>query len=342
MKTKITIIMTLVAALLLSIAAYAKGEINDEVNEPDAVSFQAYMDANTKEELLKRHQIFRIVLNEYRDGVIGETLHYYLDNDYAAWKFDYGVNWLNGHEYTMDSYIDGDTPYYVTYLSKQAEYHDEILNWARGNEFLCLTEPDRIVETIDNGGGTFSGVIEFNDPEKVKNNIAENAPDLPDDLEYEEGMAIRYNYIFSTETKDLLEYDTFLVIAGKEPVLLNVATFFYDGETYDPFEKGEPFAAYRAAMDDPLIAGEHTLLNCGIDQMDVAHPTIQVAQRRQLEAAADRRVVLPRFFCCLADEFVEVYDVQKSHLIGHASRVSFSSGDIDIVNQREKTRFPSI
>lgn len=251
MKTKITIIMTLVAALLLSIAAYAKGEINDEVNEPDAVSFQAYVDANTKEELLKRHQIFRIVLNEYRDGVIGETLHYYLDNDYAAWNFDYGVNWLNGHEYTLDSYIDGDTPYYVTYLSKQAEYHDEILDWARGNEFLCLTEPDRIVETIDNGGGTFSGVIEFNDPEKVKNNIAENAPDLPDDLEYEEGMAIRYNYIFSTETKDLLEYDTFLVIAGKEPVLLNVATFFYDGETYDPFEKGEPFAAYSAAMDDP-------------------------------------------------------------------------------------------
>lgn len=248
MKTRIALVLAALMALLMcTLAACAK----NETKEPDSEGLKAYMDANAKKELWKRHQIFRIDFNEYRGEEIAESLNYYLDDDYALWDFSYGVQWLDGHDFTVDSDLDGETPYYTCYLADTQAYYEEMLDWAKANEFLDLTEIDRVLETVDDGKGTFAGLIEFSDPEKVKQIIEDNAPDLPDDLEYEEGMAIRYKYTFSTETNDLLRYDTFLVKAGEEPILLNVATFSYDGEPRDPFAEGEPFADYRAAMEDP-------------------------------------------------------------------------------------------
>lgn len=249
MKKRIALFLAVLMALLLcTLAACTK----DEVKAPDPETLKTYMDANTKEALWKRHQIFRCDFIEYREEEIFETLNYYLDSDYALWDFSRGEKWLYGRDVSLDLFLEGETKQFYAYLSDTDELIEKWLDEVKANEFLELIEADRVVETVDEGDGKFVGVLEFTDPAKIKQVIEENAPDLPEDLEYEEGMAIRYRYTFSTETKDLLGYETILVKAGEEPTVLNAATFFYDGERLDPFAEGELFSDYRAAVEDPV------------------------------------------------------------------------------------------
>ena len=73
-----------------------------------------------------------------------------------------------------------------------------------------------------------------------------------DGTKYEEGMRIRYSYIFDKDTKELLQIDSTLFFPDDSTRDLGPIKYSYNVEFQDPFEMEENWEYVTAAKDQTL------------------------------------------------------------------------------------------
>ncbi len=220
-----------------------------EAAEPDAETFKALVAANTGSAILSRHASFGIERSTFRGGdeILTETS--YRDADTYFWGYSNGRAmlrkadlWVNREE------NDGDFSYVETIFDSD-EAAQEAFALALDSAPVLLPETEELLETIDTGDGRFVAATQESDPETIAWSLSQTL--FAGGYEYAEGMTLRYEYTFDTQTQDLLSIHTELTDADGAVLLTQEDSCAYDVEVYDPFAEGEPFAEYEAAARDP-------------------------------------------------------------------------------------------
>lgn len=244
-KLFVAALFVLMTLSLCLVPAFAEAS----VAEPDAETFKALVAANTGSAILSRHASFVIERSTFRGGeeILAETS--YRDADTYFWGFSNGRALLR----KVDLYVnreenDGDFSYVETIFDSE-EATREAFAFALDSAPVLLPETEVLLETVDAGDGRFLAVTRESDPETIAWSLSETL--FAGGYEYAEGMTLRYEYAFDTQTHDLLSIHTELIDADGAVLLTQEDSCAYDVEVYDPFAEGEPFAEYEAAARDP-------------------------------------------------------------------------------------------
>lgn len=218
--------------------------------EPDAATFEALVAANTGSAILSRHASFSTDRSTARDGeeILAETS--YRDADTYFWGFSDGRAMLRQADLWVDRAAKGEgVEAYTETIFDSVEAAQEAFAYALDSASVILPETETLLETVDTGDGRFVAITEESDPATVAWTLSANLP--AGGYEYAEGMTLRYEYTFDTNTRDVLNIRTELTEVEGETLLTQEESFAYDVEAYDPFAQGEPFAEYEAAATDP-------------------------------------------------------------------------------------------
>lgn len=218
--------------------------------EPDAATFEVLVAANTGSAILSRHASFSTDRSTARDGeeILAETS--YRDADTYFWGFSDGRAMLRQADLWVDWAAKGEgVEAYTETIFDSVEAAQEAFAYALDSASVILPETETLLETVDTGDGRFVAITEESDPATVAWTLSANLP--AGGYEYAEGMTLRYEYTFDTNTRDVLNIRTELTEVEGETLLTQEESFAYDVEAYDPFAQGEPFAEYEAAATDP-------------------------------------------------------------------------------------------
>lgn len=237
-----------VQAIREALAAEAGTEAA-EAAEPDAETFKALVAANTGSAILSRHASFGITRSTFRDGEESFTETGYRDADTYFWGFSDGRALLCRADLWVNREAEDGNFSYVETIFDSDEAAQEALAYALDSASVLLPETEALLETSDAGDGRFVAVTRESDPETIAWSLSETLS--AGGYEYAEGMTLRYEYAFDTQTQDLLSLRTELTDADGAVLLTQEASCAYDVEDYDPFAEGEPFAEYEAAATNP-------------------------------------------------------------------------------------------
>ena len=218
--------------------------------EPDAATFEALVAANTGSAILSRHASFSTDRSTARDGeeILAETS--YRDADTYFWGFSDGRAMLRQADLWVDRAAKGEgVEAYTETIFDSVEAAQEAFAYALDSASVILPETETLLETVDAGDGRFVAITEESDPATVAWTLSANLP--AGGYEYAEGMTLRYEYTFDTNTRDVLNIRTELTDAEGVILLTQEESFAYDMEAYDPFAQSEPFAEFEAAATDP-------------------------------------------------------------------------------------------
>ncbi len=238
MKSKSTVI--LIALLALSLCILGGCSKNASTN-PDKAAFDEYRAFNSLERLEK-------------DGVNYKKEYYAIEDSKEVLKST--AYWDCGKLYV--EYDDGAFSYdgnlaFFRFQNDGAASFASLLLGPEGidkfivDDVLLIPEEETLIETTSNK--QFIAVTEISAKEYVEREL-EGYTD--DGTKYEEGMRIRYSYIFDKDTKELLQIDATLFFPDDSTRDLGPIKYSYNVEFQDPFEMEENREYVTAAKDQTL------------------------------------------------------------------------------------------
>lgn len=261
MKFKSTVILIMLLALTLCILG---GCSNNTSTNPDKEAFAEYVAFNSLERLEK-------------DGVNYKKEYYAIEDGKQVLIFS--VYWDSGKLYaeyderTTFSY-DGNLAFYRFQSDGETSYTSLLLG-SEGidklvvDDALLIPEEETLIETTYNK--QFIAVTEISAKEYV---VSEMEGYVGDEIEYEEGMRIRYSYIFDKDTKELLQIDSTLLLPDDSTRDLGSIKYSYNVEFQDPFEREENKEYVAAAKDQTLSRTIKVTYSPGTDDEQTMEYTI--------------------------------------------------------------------
>lgn len=217
--------------------------------KPDAETFKGLVAANTGSAILSRHTSFGIERSTFQGGEKIFTETSYRNADTYFWGFSNGRALLRQADlYVNREEYDGAFSYVETIFDSM-EAIQEAFSYALDSPPVLLPETEALLETVDAGNGRFVAVTQERDPQSIAWSLSENL--FAGGYEYANGMTLRFEYAFDTQTKDLLSIRTELTDANGVLLLTQEDICAYDVKDYDPFAEGEPFAEYETDARDP-------------------------------------------------------------------------------------------
>lgn len=261
MKFKSTVILITLLALTLCILG---GCSNNTSTNPDKEAFAEYVAFNSLERLEK-------------DGVNYKKEYYAIEDGKQVLIFtvywDSGKLYAEYDERTTFSY-DGNLAFYRFQSDGETSYTSLLLG-SEGidklvvDDALLIPEEETLIETISDE--QFIAVTEISAKEYV---VSEMEGYVGDEIEYEEGMRIRYSYIFDEDTKELLQIDSTLLLPDDSTRDLGAIKYSYNVEFQDPFEREENKEYVAAAKDQTLSRTIKVTYGPGTDDEQTMEYTI--------------------------------------------------------------------
>ena len=260
MKLKSTVILITLLALTLCILG---GCSNNTSTNPDKEAFDEYVAFNSLERLEKDGVNYKKEYYAIEDGkqVLRSTA--YWDSGKLYVEYDDGAFSYDGNLAFLRFQTDGASSY--TSLLLGPEGIDKFVV----DDALLIPEEETLIETISDE--QFIAVTELSAKEYVENEI-EGYTD--DGTKYEEGMRIRYSYIFDKDTKELLQIDATLLLPDDSTRDLGPIKYSYNVESQDPFEREENKEYVAAAKDQTLSRTIKVTYGPGTDDEQTMEYTI--------------------------------------------------------------------
>ena len=235
MKLKSTFISIVVLVLALCILG---GCSQNTSTNPDKATFDEYVAFNSLERLEK-------------DGVNYKKEYYAIEDNKQALKstayWDCGKFYV---EYDDGAFLyDGNLAFF-RFQTDGASSYTSLLLGPDGidklvvDDVLLIPEEETLLETSSDK--QFIAVTELSAKEYVEIEIKGYTDD---GTKYEEGMSIRYSYIFDKDSKELLQIDSNLIFPDNSIRNLGPIKYSYNVDFLDPFEKQENKEYVAAAKD---------------------------------------------------------------------------------------------
>lgn len=145
----------------------------------------------------------------------------------------------------------GNNLFFLRYQNNGEVKYEAILIWPEGiNKYILLDplfipEEETLIEAASDK--PFIVVTEIAAKKYVENELKGY---VGDEIEYEEGMRIRYRYTFDKDTKELLEIDATLFYPDDSTRSLGILKYSYGVVFSDPL-KSEDNKDFIAAVEDP-------------------------------------------------------------------------------------------
>lgn len=223
-----------------------------------AETFEKLVAASGGDTILSRHENFEMTRTIFRDEEEILTVTNYRDADVDYWGYSDGSAALRRADVWVDREPGAEGFVYVETIFDTPEALEYSFVYSRDSALITIPEQEKLLETKDAGDGRFVAVTESRDSELIRQILAET--ESVGGYAYVEGMSLRYEYTFDTQSSDLLNIDAFLIDPEGEAHLLLRDTYAYDVNVYDPFAEGEPFAEYEAAATDPELSRTITVV----------------------------------------------------------------------------------
>jgi len=214
-----------------------------------AETFEKLVAASGGDTILSRHENFEMTRTIFRDEEEILTVTNYRDADVDYWGYSDGSAALRRADVWVDREPGDEGFVYVETIFDTLEALEYSFVYSRDSALITIPEQEKLLETKDAGDGRFVAVTESRDSELIRQILAET--ESVGGYAYVEGMSLRYEYTFDTQSSDLLNIDAFLIDPEGEAHLLLRDSYAYDVNVYDPFAGGEPFAEYEAAATAP-------------------------------------------------------------------------------------------
>ena len=163
--------------------------------------------------------------------------------------WDSGKVYVEGNDGMTFSY--GNNLFFLRYQNNGEVKYEAILIWPEGiNKYILLDplfipEEETLIEAASDK--PFIVVTEIAAKKYVENELKGY---VGDEIEYEEGMRIRYRYTFDKDTKELLEIDATLFYPDDSTRSLGILKYSYGVVFSDPL-KSEDNKDFIAAVEDP-------------------------------------------------------------------------------------------
>lgn len=261
MKFKSTVILITLLALTLCILG---GCSNNTSTNPDQEAFAEYVAFNSLERLEKDGVNYKKEYYAIEDGKQVLIFTVYWDSGKLYAEYDEGTTFsYDGNLAFLRFQTDGAISY--TSLLLGPEGIDKFIV----DDALLIPEEETLIETTYNK--QFIAVTEISAKEYV---VSEMEGYVGDEIEYEEGMRIRYSYIFDKDTKELLQIDSTLLLPDDSTRDLGTIKYSYAVEFFDPFEWEENKEYVAAAKDQALSRTIKVTYSPGTDDEQTMEYTI--------------------------------------------------------------------
>ena len=180
----------------------------------------------------------------------------YVEYDDGAFTYDGSLSFLRFQ-------TDGATSYTSLLLGPEG------IDKFSVDDVLLIPEEETLIETAFDK--QFVALTELSAKEYVEREI-EGYTD--DGTKYEEGMRIRYSYIFDKDTKELLQIDSILFFPDDSTRDFRPIKYSYNVEFQDPFEMQENKEYVTAAKDQTLSRTIKVTYGPGTDDEQTMEYTI--------------------------------------------------------------------
>ena len=260
MKSKSTFIS--IAILVFALCILGGCSQNTSTN-PDRATFDEYAAFNSLERLEKDGVSYKKEYYAIEDGkqVLMSTA--YWDSGKLYVEYDDGAFSYDGNLAFFRFQTDGAASY--TSLLLGPEGIDKFIV----DDVLLIPEEETLIETTFEK--QFVAVTEMSAKEYIEIEL-EGYTD--DETKYEEGMRIRYSYIFDKDTKELLQIDSTLFFPDDSTRDLGPIKYSYNVEFQDPFEMEENKEYVTAAKDHTLSRTIKVTYGPGTDDEQTMEYTI--------------------------------------------------------------------
>ena len=239
MKLKSTFISITILVFALCILG---GCSQNTSTNPDKATFDEYVAFNSLERLEKDGVNYKKEYYAIEDNKQVLISTAYWDSGKFYVEYDDGAFLYDGNLAFFRFQTDGASSY--TSLLLGPDGIDKLVV----DDVLLIPEEETLLETSSDK--QFIAVTELSAKEYVEIEI-EGYTD--DGTKYEEGMSIRYSYIFDKDTKELLQIDSNLIFPDDSTRDLGPIKYSYNVEFQDPFER-EDNKEYIAAAKDPALS----------------------------------------------------------------------------------------
>lgn len=213
--------LTVISVVLATAALSACGG----KSAPDAERYHALVKANSFEQLSLRHDsVFLDREMHFSDGSTTFEKHYADANVYYIANEYYGYSALKGSDRYFEYLWDSDDPTY--YLYDSPDYYAEQLSEQR-SVFPLAEDESEVLEATEKDGERFIAYTTIADQDLLKSLYPTDGSGA---FTYEEGMSIRYKYVFDLNTEDLLEIEGTVVYPDGKECVCTKDCFSYEVE----------------------------------------------------------------------------------------------------------------